>query len=787
MKLSKCLVIAFFLFLFTVSFLTSCGDDDDDSPGDDDDDNDNDNDNNDNNDDDNNDDDDTQGPEPVDLVNMFMGTGGLGYGAAHLHPGPQMPNGMVRPGPDTSLGPFFYLPEFQHYSGYCARDTHIRGFSQNRMIGTGDSDLGNIRLMPILGISDDLVRDTGYLSPITPGSQFAQVGRYRVQLEKTDIIAEMTAARRATLYRFSYPVDAAAPYLVIDVCGSIRPGDATDAEVSLDLAAAEIVGSFWQQGEFSEDYGGMRIYFALRVSESFADYGTFDEDQISPQSLTAAGDDIGAYVGFDPAGRDSVLVKIGVSFLGIEEARGNLDAEIPDFDFADTLAQNRDAWRERLGQVEIAGGNETQRRLFYTSFYRSFIMPTLFTESGNQYLGFDDAAHIAEGFSYYTDMSLWDTFRTLHPLITLLDPALSRDFVISLVKMSQQGGYLPRWPMGKGYTNGMIATHADSVIAEAYGKGITDFDVQTAYEGMYLHATQDVPHAGRADLSNYLTLGYCTTDNTGGAASRTLEYAYDDFCISQLATALGHEENAAIFAERSRNFENIWDNQTQFMRGRDSAGNWYVPFWPLYPWVDEYVQGNAWHWLWFVPHDVPGLIDLFGSPQAMVDKLETLFENSANFSNDALPNLYYWHGNQPDLHAVYMFNEAGRPDLTQKWVRHILEKDYADAPNGLAGNEDGGTLVAWYVFSAIGLFPLNPCIPRYQIGSPLFDQTTLHLPGGDFVIIAENNSAQNVYIQSAFLNGQPLSTPWLEHTDLAAGGTLHLIMGPAPSAWGIVQ
>jgi len=739
------------------------------------------------NDDDDSLDDDDYSPAPIELVDLFMGTGGVGYGAAQLHPGPQTPNGMVRPGPDTSKGPWFYMPEFQHYAGYWDRDTHIRGFSQNRMIGTGDSDYGNVRLMPLFGISNEAVKDVGYLAKIDKEMESAEVGLYKVGLADSGIFVEIAAADLSTMHRFTYPEKGGAPYLIIDVCASIRPGDVRGAEVEIDSVNNEISGGFLQQGEFSSDYGGIQIYFVLKSSLPFADFGTFDSDQISAQSLTASGDDIGAFVGFDPGFEQEVLITIALSFISVEQARANLEIEMEDLDFEGVVEKNRDMWRGKLGRVKIEGGTKKQQRLFYTALYRSYIMPTLFTEKGGWYMGFDGEIHKANGFTYYTDMSLWDTFRTLHPLITLIEPTLSRDFVISLLKMSKQGGYLPRWPQGNGYTSSMIGTHSDAVITEAYLKGITDFDVEAVYEKMYIHATEETPEAGRSGLEHYIDFGYCASDYTSGSVSKTLEYAFDDFCLSRLAEALGRQGEADMFANRAKNYTHLWDSVTQFMRGRDSAGAWAQPFLSWYPWANEYIQGNARHWSWFVPHDVPGLIALYENREDMVQNLDDFFEKSVTIEIDALPNLYYWHGNQHDLHAAFLFNEAGRPDLTQKWTRYILEKHYNITPEGLAGNEDGGTLMAWYVFSAMGLFPLNPCSTGYQLTSPLFDKVTLGLPGGDFIITTKNNSAENIYIQSAYLNGEPLLLPWLEHGDVASGGKLHFIMGPQPSSWGAIR
>ncbi len=476
------------------------------------------------------------------------------------------------------------------------------------------------------------------------------------------------------------------------------------------------------------------------------------------------------------------MVKVTISYINLNRAWENYASELWDFDFDGAVEKNREAWSDKLGLINVKGGTLEQRKIFYTALYHAYMMPTLFTEAGNVYMGFDDQVHLANGFTYYTDMSIWDTFRTLHPLMTLIDPPRSRDFVKSLIAMYEQGGDLPRWPMGKGYTGCMIGTHADSVITEAYVKGVGEFDAQTAYEGMYLHATESRPEAGRDDVENYINLGYVTLDVNDEAPSHTVEYAYDDYCISVMAEKLGYADDATLFLERSGNWANNFDTETLFIRGRWADGAWYDPFFPLYP--EQYVEGNAWQWTFFVPHDVLGLMSMFPDDQSFIDKLSLAFSNTAEMPDTFLPDFYYWHGNEPDIHAAYMFNEAGRPDLTAKWVRWIIETRYKNDPGGLDGNDDGGTLSSWYVFSAMGFFPLNPCDARYMIGSPLFDEITIHLPGGDFTIIAQNNSDANIYVQSATLNDQPLDVSWFSHHEIKNGGTLVLDMGAEPSGWG---
>jgi len=725
--------------------------------------------------------------DPLPLVNPFVGTGGLGFGAGSLVPGPQWPNGMVRPCPDTSIGGF--APHFQHFAGYWYEDTHIRGFSNTRLVGTGAADQGNVRLMPVPRVDAATVTEDGYRAAFSHDDEEASVGLYRVRLSETGIGVELAALQRVALHRYTFPADAEAPGVVLDVTASIIPGEATQGEVFLDPGAREVSGSLVQRGSLSGRYGGLPTYFAARFSLPFAGYGVIRDGTLRAGETAGAGDALGAFVSFDPqacapaGGPCRVRADVALSFIGVEEARRNLREEADGVDFEAAVEANRRAWREKLGRIQVTGGTETRRRIFYTALYNAYRMPTLFTESGAAYMGFDGVPHTAEGFTYYTDMSLWDTFRTLHPLMALVDPDRARDFVVSLVRMLEQGGELPRWPMGRGYTGCMIGTHADSVIAEAWIKGIRDFDVDTAYQGMRRHALGPVPHAGRDDTEHYASLGYCTTDHTGKAPSKTVEYAYDDACIGALARELGHEEDAALFLGRARNYANLWDPETRFLRGRDAAGDWFTPFLPEWPFAEEYVEGDAWHWLWFAPQDAPGLMDLFGGPAPFAERLDFFFRSASQAPDTFLPDVYYWHGNEPDIHAAYLFDEAGRPDLAARWVRWILDTRYKDAPAGIDGNDDGGTLSSWYVFSALGFFPLNPCDGRYMIGTPLFERAVLRLAGGDLEVSAENLSEENLFVQSARLNGRPLGHPWFHHDEIRAGGRLELVMGPDPAIW----
>ena len=436
-----------------------------------------------------------------------------------------------------------------------------------------------------------------------------------------------------------------------------------------------------------------------------------------------------------------------------------------------------------LSSVQIEGGTDAEQTIFYTALFRALTMPTTFSDVNGDYLGFDKRHHRADGFQYYTDMSLWDTFRTAHPLYTLLFPQRHRDMLVSLVLMATQGGgTLPRWPAGGGYTGSMFGAPADVVIAEAWLKGIRDFDVEVAYEAMRAAALQPKPSGAnfspREDIDQFIRFGYCPSDTMSEAVAKTLEYSCADAAIGRLAAALGHDADAALFTQRSLNYRNVWNPHTQYFQPRDSSGNFSTPLKPLLltyvdfgrKYTDDFVEGSALQWRWAVPHDAAGLVALFSSPDYFVDELNEFFTKSPA-EVGTLPNGYYWHGNQPDIHAVYLFNAAGRPDLTQQWVRWILKHKYGEGPNGLDGNDDGGTLSAWYVLSSLGLYPV-PGSERYELGCPIWKRAVVQLGDKELEIIADDLPLDRTHFDRVEMNGLPLDRWWISHSELLQGGVL---------------
>ena len=480
-------------------------------------------------------------------------------------------------------------------------------------------------------------------------------------------------------------------------------------------------------------------------------------------------------------------LKLAISYVSVENARANLEHEAGEKSFDQVLTEAVAQWEEKLARIQISGGTQGQRTIFRTAMYHSFQMPTEFQDVNGEYLGFDRQVHRAAGFTYYTDMSLWDTFRTVHPLFNLIAHREQRDLVISLLKMAEQGGYLPRWPSGGGYTGSMFGTPADIVIAESYLKGIRDFDVESAYQFMRKTALGPVPagspFSGRVGVEHYLKHEYCPADLMKKSVASTIEYCYADQAIARLAEALGHRDDAILFENHGRFYRNLWNPETQFFQPRDSHRKFLAEFRPeMLTYVDvtgkfthAYVEGSAWQWRWGVASDAAEVVSLFKSREFFVQELEQFFARSPARVG-LTPNAYYWQGNQPDLYAAYLFNYANRPDLTQKWVRWILETKYGDRENGLDGNDDGGTLSAWYVLSSVGLFP-TAGTDRYEITGPLWNRAEIQLGDKRLLILADNAGPNQPYIEKVWLNDKLLDRYWIRHAEIAGGGTLRFEMG----------
>jgi predicted alpha-1,2-mannosidase len=731
---------------------------------------------------------------PLEAVDPLIGTAASTTPSATRHStADNEPRGQTFPAVGVPFGMTHLTPQTRTSAAKCVspyyhQDRLTQGIRASHwMSGSCTQDYGSFTLMPIVGQLrvDPEDRD----QPFYHQRETATPAYYQVQFESSGARVEATGTSRAGILRFELS-DRAPGYLVVNPNSQQGRGR---LEVLPDRG--EIVGSnpvfriYAGQGEAA----GFSGHFVARLEHPISEHGTWKDGALEPAgAVVEAGDSavIGVYARLDVPAGGIVRVKVGTSFTSVDEARRNLDAEIPGWDFDAVRAQAESAWRELLERVEVEGGSEEQRTMFYSALYHTLLLPRTFSDASGSYPGFagSGAVQRASDFVYYDDFSLWDTFRAVHPLQALLAPERTSDMVRSLLEKAEQGGWLPIFPAWNSYTSAMIGDHATAMIADSYLKGIRGYDAERLYAFMRKNATEIPADSGlyrdgrgRRALESYLRYGYIPLEDSvpeafhqGEQVSRTLEYAYDDFALAQMAGALGHEEDRQLFLQRAGNWRNVFDPETRLVRGRYADGTWITPF-DATERAEFITEGSSWQYSWFVPHDVAGLIEAMGGREIFVARLDSLFDHSL-----------YWHGNEPSHHIPYLYAYAGQPWKVQQRVAEILASEYDAGPGGLSGNDDSGQMSAWYAFSAMGFYPVAPSMPHYVLGSPIFERTTLHLAGGrTFTVVAEGVSDINRYVQAATLNGQPHDRPWIAHDELLQGGTLVLRMGPEPNpTWG---
>ena len=719
-------------------------------------------------------------PAPIDCVNPLVGTDAHG----HTYPGATVPFGLVQLSPDTPL------QGWDGSSGYHYSDSAILGFSHTHLSGTGVGGLGDILLMPTVGDVhlDAGTPGNGYSSRFSHAQETATPGYYKVFLQDPQVTAELTATARCGFHRYTFPQTDAA-HIVIDLAHGVG---SSPLDTTLQIENATTISG----SRISGGWGGRReVYFVMQFSRPFDAAGIQQNgERLAAGTQSAEGKSVKAFVNYKTTAGEAIEVKVGISGTGIDGARKNLAAEIPGWDFAAVHAAAAQQWSRALDAVQVETPTPEVRRTFYTNLYQSLISPVVYNDADGTYRGVDHRNHPGDGFQNYTTFSLWDIFRAESPLLTILQPARVPDMTHSLLMEYRQSGThrMPIWPLWDNETYTMIGYHSAPVAADAYLKGLMPAaDGEAAYQALRETAMQD-----NDGLDQYRTSGYVYSSSGGQAqsVSRTLEYAYDDWCIAQMAQKLGHPADAKLFLQRAADYRNVFDATTGFMRGRKADGSWRGPFNPKQLVWADYTEANAWQYTWSVMQDVPGLVKIMGGDTPFVEKLDGLFDaNSDVIAN--IPDItgligQYAHGNEPVHHVAYLYNYAGAPYKTQQRVREVMAKLYNDTPAGQCGNDDCGQMSAWYVFSALGFYPVNPVGGVYVLGSPLVSRATIqldkaHYGGHAFTIIASNNSSQNMYIQSAALNGKPLTRSWFTQSELAAGGVLRLAMGPKPNlAWG---
>ena len=722
----------------------------------------------------------------IDYIDPLIGTGGEAFGAGSVPPGPQMPWGMIRPSPDTCLDDGIVIP-YHHFGGYHFQDTHIRCFSHTHMDGSGIPDLGTLGLMVTAQpVSPEMIELQSWWSTFSHDTEIARAGYYEVLLDQPQVRWQLSSHVHAAVHRLTMTDSESPLNLIIDAGHAVITSDIKNATVHVDPAMGKICGFSLIAGDFSGRIGGggATIYYCILLNDTnFQAFGVWEGMKVFPASTSAVGKKAGAFFTY-PANRAEriVEVRVGISYISVDNAWSHLQEEVGKVSLEELVTLNQNAWRQQLTRVNVTMGNPSLQTMFYTALYHAMLAPTTFSETGGEYLGFDKAVHTLDlnvHSRYLTDMSIWDTHRSVAPLYDLLYPSVQSDIVHSLQLMYEQGGDIPRWPFLSGYTACMIGTHANQVILDAVRKGIPGFNASKLYEGMRLQATDpNRPHVGRDDLTDYATKGYVCNDKSGQAVSKTLAYAFDDWAVGQLAHILGYEEDAAFFGNRSGNYRHLWDGERQLMCPRDCDGTLHCPniveaALPQ-PFLRPYDEGDAWQWTWFVPHDLAGLAELFGGKPAMLKRLSFFFEHTDDFPGTELPNPMYWAGNEPDILAPWIMSVLGDGAMTQQWTRWIALNYYSTQPDGIPGNDDYGTLSSWLWWCMLGMYPLTGT-NDYALGSPLVEKATLQLGTGHLLSIETSNFANGDAwkVQTITWNGTPLAGWTISHAQISQGGILH--------------
>jgi predicted alpha-1,2-mannosidase len=609
----------------------------------------------------------------------------------------------------------------------------------------------------------------------------ASPGSYEVTLDGGTKV-ELTATDRVALHRYTFPAAADATVL-IDVGHALPDVDIMDGAIDVDAANSIVTGFAHFSGGYSGRFGGMPVFFAARFTRPFAEHGVWNAGVLAAGEVSRTGGDAGAWVTFDATSDPVVGVAIAISFIDVEHATANLAAEAPSFDFEATRQGAEGAWEQELGRVQIEARSEHDLTIAYTALYHTLLMPTLATDVDGSYRGLDGQVHAAQGFIYYTDFSLWDTYRTLHPWLTLVYPERQRDMLRSLVAMAVQGGAPPKWPLGIGETGGMVGDSSAIVFADSWARGVRDFDLQAAYGVLKESATAPLPKGGRDHVEEYAANGWIAIESGGASGSSTLEYALDDFALAVIADALGETADAETFRGRAGSWRNLWDSESGFLLGRHADGTFPQGDEPTL-WQEYWAEGNTWHYTWFVPQDIEGLAEAMGGRDRFLSRLDEFFAmSSCQPAERLLPKPYYWHSNEPVLFVPWIYAELDDAARTAQWTRWALSNEYGDGPDGLPGNDDGGTMSAWWLFSASGLFP-RVGTSEYLIGAPILPKVTLKLPAGDLVITA--NGPSNGFPVGATLDGARLPRPRLDHAQIVGGGApreLNIELAAEAQSW----
>ncbi|HKK74665.1 MAG TPA: GH92 family glycosyl hydrolase [Saprospiraceae bacterium] len=711
---------------------------------------------------------------PINYVDPYIGTDGHG----HVFLGANVPFGAVQ------VGPTNFTRGWDWCSGYHYSDSVMIGFAQTHLSGTGIGDLGDVMLMPYTGPLQTSPGSTeapfsGYASYYDHEQEQAEPGYYKVTLQTHDIDVQLTASQRVGFHRYTFP-KATAAHIAVDLAQGVGWDDATEGYLRK-VDDQTLVGHRYSTG-WAKD---QRVFFAVRLSKPMKSLQLIQNDSlVAGDSLKAQY--LRAMTNFDTETGEVIMAKVGISPVSSANALANIEAEIPHWDFEKAKEAAQEKWDQELSKVQITQAPETVKRTYYTAFYHLMFFPALFNDHNGDYRGTDKQVYRGADFDNYTIFSLWDTYRAAHPFFTLTQPERTNDFIRSMLAIHEQQGRLPVWHLAGNETNTMVGYHAIPPLVDAYFKGIRDYDVEQMYQALRTTALETDDGMG---LKYVNEMGFVPSDKIKDApVSMGQEYAIDDWAIAQMAKDLGKEKDYQLFMERSKYYENYFDPEIKFFRGKLSNGEWREPFDPYHivHMASDFTEGNAWQYLWLAPHDVEGLVALQGGEAPFVSKLDSLFSISSNLNEGASADIsgmigQYAHGNEPSHHTTYLYAYVGQQYKTADKVRYIMDSLYTDQPDGLCGNEDCGQMSAWYLFSALGFYPVNPMNSAYIFGSPIVQEARLPLPNGNTFTVKSNASPQNLYIQSVRLNDESYSAAYITHHQIMQGGTLTFELGPQPN------
>lgn len=717
---------------------------------------------------------------PVDLfaaVDPMIGTGGLGFGVGSTYPGPALPFAMIHPGPDTRS--VQGAPGFNHCSGYYYEDGYIQAFSLTRMNGTGVPDYGVIGVMPVDGVTEDHRTDTRRMAAFSHDDEIASPGYYRVVLaDGTEV--EITSTLRTAAFRFRW-ADGTVPAVMFDLGHAIGGGESGGGAIELDEQTGAFAGWMHNRGDLSKRIGGFPVYVAGQVSPAPTAVGVWDDSSWRHEDATAEGVDVGGFFEFAPGAE--VELRVAISFVDADGAAANLAAEMPGFDFDGARAAAEDAWRGELAAVKLESAHARDAALVATSLYRALLMPTLMSDVDGRYRDATGAIATATATGeepHYSDFSLWDTYRTLHPWLLLMEHDRNEHFARSLLRFADAGGALPRWALAHGDVRSMIGSPADMVMAESAAKGVA-FDEQRAFDHAFAmaYAPATGPTGGRGAIEDYVTYGYVPHDDHGGSVSRTLEYAIADWALAEWARRLGRDADAdALDARADAAWRALYDPDAGFPRPKLKSGAWAQWDDPLHE-HDAYTEGNAWQYLWLVPNDLDGLAEAMGGRDAALDRLRLFFAESEQEEPSFGLRLWYWHGNEPDIHVPWIFAAWGEPAESVRWIDWVVREHYGVGPDGLPGNDDGGTMSAWILFAAAGIYPIAGT-DRYIVAAPRQSVMVIERPSGALRIEAEPDPRTHPVPVRVLLDGVELTGPELTHDQLVGNHTLRFEMAAAP-------